>query len=174
MATNIILGYGETLTSKHVLKRGSGEKKYPYQISEQRIWLGSQLESLQRAQATIPAAAKPRGESVAKFTLHPTFLAKSHHPNTLLTASGLRCVGSRSAYVVPRGPSKSAMPQEPTFTAVLFVAGGDGAFSKLSMMLQSSATAVIHQKALCRFELMQPFAPNDKDFVGGKGGGLAS
>src|SRR3546814_4596602 len=58
--------------------RASGDKKYPYQIREQRAWLGGQLESLQQVRAMIPAEAKPRGESVAKFTLHPTFRSEEH------------------------------------------------------------------------------------------------
>lgn len=40
-ATNIILGYGETLTQPFTLKRGSGLKKYPYNIAQQREFLGN-------------------------------------------------------------------------------------------------------------------------------------
>src|SRR3546814_12350604 len=95
----------------------------------------------------IPAEAKPRGESVAKFTLHPTFLAKSHHPNGLLTASGLRCIGSRSTYIVPRRVNKAGMSRtEPIYTAVLYVTGVDESFSRLSSMLLSPNTATTHQK----------------------------
>jgi len=165
-ATNIILGYGETLTSQYELNRGSGEKKYPYLIGEQRSWLGAQLDLLHKIQGAIPASAKPRGESVAKFILHPTFLAKTHHPNQLLAANGLRCVGSRSAYVIPRHVNKAGMSKtEPTYTALLYVAGVDESFSRLSEMLRSPKTATTHQKALCRFETMQQFAVEDKDFV---------
>lgn len=165
-ATNIILGYGETLTSEYKLNRGPGEKKYPYQISEQRAWLGNQLDLFKQFRGNLPETAKPRGESVAKFTLHPTFLAKSHHPNSLLNASGLRCVGSRSTYVKPRDVSRSSnVVAEPTYTAVLYVAGNDDAFSKLSTMLTASNTAKTHQKALCRFELIAPFSGVDKDYV---------
>src|SRR3546814_20357022 len=89
----------------------------------------------------IPAEAKPRGESVAKFTLHPTFLAKSHHPNGLLTASGLRCIGSRSTYIVPRRVNKAGMYRtEPIYTAVLYVQGVAVSFSRLSSILLSPNT----------------------------------
>ncbi|TWI69123.1 subtilase family protein [Pseudoduganella lurida] len=166
-ATNIILGYGETLTHPYELKRGSGDKKYPYFISEQRQWLGSQLYGIIRAQAEQPAVLKPRGESVAKFTLHPAFLAKSHHPNDLLNATGLRCVGSRSATVVPRKvTSVRQKAGEELFTATLYVAGTDRSFERLSEMLQSSRTAQTHQKAFCRFELMQRFTAHDKNLTG--------
>lgn len=166
MTTNIILGYGETLTSHYALTRSSGDKKYPYQISEQREWLGSQLDLFTQFRNNLPDIAKPRGESVARFTLHPTFLAKSHHPNSLLTASGLRCVGSRSAYVTTRDAARSQnVAVDPSYTAVLYVAGSDDAFSKLSTMLITSNTAKVHQKAFCRFELIDPFSGADKDYV---------
>lgn len=165
-ATNIILGYGETLTHPFKLDRGSGNKKYPYHIAEQRESLGKQLGRLMEAQQSQPAIVKPRGESVAKFTLHPAFLAKTHHPNGLLKASGLRCVGSRSAYVVPRKVASTRQKSgQSLFTAALYVAGPDEAFRRLTDMLFSTKIAQTHQKAFCRFELMQPFAASDKNFV---------
>ncbi|MRV70674.1 S8 family serine peptidase [Duganella sp. FT92W] len=173
-ATNIILGYGETLTTKHDLARSGGEKSYPYQIAEQRQWLEPQLQWLRDVNETVRPEAKPRGEAVAKFTLHPTFLAKSHHPQALLTAAGLRCIGSRAAYVRPRkGMPAGAAPAETLFTAMLYVAGRDDAYAKLEQMLLSQKTAATHQKALCRFEQMLPFMPGDKNFVKQEGEALA-
>lgn len=164
--TNIILGYGETLTSLHKLKRGSGDKKYPYGIEEQRVWLGQRLDNLLAIQKGQPSATKPRGEYVAKFTLHPTFLAKSHHPNSLLVASGLRCIGSKSTTIVPRKVTSAKLAQPaPTFTATLFVAGREDAFENLATMLHSQRTAKTHQESLRRFELMDPFYAESKVFV---------
>src|SRR3546814_21175362 len=48
---------------------------------------------------------------------------------------------------------------------LLYVTGVDESFSRLSSMLISPNTATTHQKALCRFESIQPFAAQDKDFV---------
>ena len=165
-ATNIILGYGETLTQPFKLNKGSGTKKYPYHIAQQREWLGKQLDSLIASQQAHSRILKPRGESVAKFTLHPAFLAKTHHPNNLLKASGLRCVGSRSAHVVPRDVASSRQRAgETLFTAALFVAGPDEAFVRLKQLLFSSQTSQTQQKAFCRFEMMQEFAAADKNFA---------
>lgn len=58
-ATNIILGYGETLTHLHKLNRGSGPKKYPYLISEQRPLLGEQLGDILKSQRAQDASLKP-------------------------------------------------------------------------------------------------------------------
>lgn len=165
-ATNIILGYGETLTHLHKLNRGSGPKKYPYLISEQRPLLGKQLGDILKSQRAQDASLKPNGESVAKFTLHPAFLAKTHHPNALLKASGLRCVGSRSAFVVPRKLTDLRQKAgESLFTAALYVAGDEHAFERLADMLYAPKIPQTHQKAFCRFEMMQSFAAVDKDYV---------
>lgn len=174
-ATNIILGYGETLTQPFTLKRGSGLKKYPYNIAQQRECLGKQLDLLLNNYHAQPPALKPRGESVARFTLHPAFLAKTHHPNNLLKASGLRCVGSRSARVVPRDVASSRQRAgEETFTAALYVAGTEVAFSKLKKMLFSEEMSETQQKAFCRFELMEEFSAADKNFARNSDRALAS
>lgn len=171
-ATNIILGYGETLTMGHTLKKGGGEKKYPYLIEDQRTWLGQQLAELSVATSMLPAAAKPRGEAVVKIALHPTFLAKSHHPNALFAAANLRCIGSRSTVITPRKEVRKNAKLAPTFTAELFVAGQDGAFLKLAEMLKSPDTGKGLQDALRRLELIKPYAASEKnkmpDIVGDK------
>lgn len=162
--TNIILGYGETLTSIWRLKRGSGDKKYPYSIDEQRAWLRPQFVHLIHTQHQLPEIVKPRGESVAKFTLHPTFLAKTHHPNGLFVASGLRCIGSKSATIQPRKVTTKDKVPAPTFTAELFVAGHENSFIKLSKMLESTKVAT-HLDAFRKFELVNPFDATGKILV---------
>ena len=161
--TNIILGYGETLTKPQEISRGGSDKNYPYTIEEQRIWLSPQFDAVIAAQQTQPAQIKPQGESVIKITLHPTFLAKSFHPNSVFLATGLRCVGSKSAIVTPRKVTTKAGPK-PSYTAQMFVAGRDAAFAKLYQCLRSSRVAA-HQDALRRLELVESFSPKDKLFV---------
>ncbi|MYN47721.1 S8 family serine peptidase [Pseudoduganella sp. FT93W] len=163
--TNIILGYGETLTSRHDLTRTGGPKKYPYDIDEQRLWLGGQLNILHQVTAALPVAAKPRGQSVAKLTLHPTFLAKSHHPNALLAATGLRCIGSRGVIITPRKDTKNDTEPTPTFTAELFVAGTDSEFDTLRSFLFTPGTPKTHQDALRRLELISSFSAAEKNLL---------
>src|SRR5450830_689895 len=163
--TNIILGYGETLTREHKLKRGSGDKKYPYSIDEQRPWLEAQLKTLRRNSDAVPTIAKPHGENVVKITLHPTFLAKSHHPNALFATSGLRCIGSRSTIITPRKEPRANRAPEPTYTAVLFVAGRDQDFDQMERLLGSPLTAKVHQEALRKLELITPFSATEKNYL---------
>ena len=164
--TNIILGYGETLTHEHKLKRGSGDKKYPYSIEEQRPWLEAQLKELRQSSNAVPALAKPHGENVVKVTLHPTFLAKSHHPNALFAATGLRCIGSRSTSITPRKEPRANRLPEPTYTAVLFVAGREEDFDHINSLLGSQRTAKVHQEALRKLELIAPFSAIEKNYLG--------
>jgi hypothetical protein len=164
--TNIILGYGETLTHGHALNRGSGKKKYPYSIEEQRSWLEGQLTALRHASSAVPTSAKPRGQNVVKLTLHPTFLAKSHHPNTLLAATGLRCIGSRATTITPRKETRANKEAVPTHTAVLFVAGREQDFDHLGALLRAHNTAKVHKQALCRLELISSFEGSEKNYLG--------
>jgi hypothetical protein len=164
--TNIILGYGETLTEGKDIPRGGTDKSYPYTIEEQRAWLIPQFDAIiagQRLQNTI---VKPRGESVIQITLHPTFLAKSFHPNSVLVASGLRCVGSKSLLVTPRKVTTKKTPR-PTYTAQLFVAGNDSAFIKLTNLLRQSSVKT-YTEALRRFELVSNFSAKDKLYIQGQ------
>jgi hypothetical protein len=161
--TNIILGYGETLTKQEEIPRGGSDKRYPYEIGEQRAVLVPQLDAAIGDILAQPASAKPRGEAVLKMMLHPTFLAKSFHPNGVLVASGLRCVGSKSATVTPRRVTTKGGPK-PTYTAELFVAGTEAAVRKIRTILLESRVAA-HQDALLRFERIVPFAGHDKVYV---------
>lgn len=160
---NIILGYGETLTRPQDIPRGGSPKNYPYTIEEQRAWLGPQFDAVIGNIKKQPPNTKPMGESVIKIVLHPTFLAKSFHPNSVLAASGLRCVGSKSAIITPRKVTTKAGPK-PTYTAQLFVAGDEAAVFKLYQFLRSSQVNA-HQEALRRFELVSSFSANEKLFI---------
>jgi hypothetical protein len=161
--TNIILGYGETLTRPHEITRGGSDKRYPYSIEEQRAVLAPQFDAVIGAIRNQPAQAQPRGESVIKMTLHPTFLAKSFHPNSVLVASGMRCVGSKSAIITPRNVTTKA-PPKPTYTAQLFVAGTEASVVKLRQFLLQSQV-VAHQDALRRFEHVASFINRDKVLI---------
>ena len=134
-------------------------------IEEQRIVLGAQFDIVIAAVRAQPSQVKPRGESVIKMTLPPTFLSKSFHRNSVLAASGLRCVGSKSAIVTPRKITTLGKPK-PTYTAQLFVAGSEAAVSKLYQQLRTSKVAS-HQEALRRFEQVAPFSARDKLFIQG-------
>lgn len=98
---NFIIGYGETLTSKVEIKRGSGDKKHPYSISEARTRVQKKLSSIIGEISSKPAEECANGEVVVKFIQHPSYLAKSYYPKLLFKKYGMKDVGSKSIKVKP-------------------------------------------------------------------------
>lgn len=121
--TNMLLGYGETLTTPVVLSDGGGEKKKPYTYEENKSVILEKLQNLILSIDKIPLYAKPDGKAVAKFILHPTFLAKSYFPITLLNHFSLESIGSKSIKIKPRKNHKTKGKQENYITICIFVAG---------------------------------------------------
>lgn len=98
----MLLGYGETLTNPVKLNRGGGEKNKPYSYSENKPVISAQLEELIEEINTLPLLAMPEGKAVAKFVLHPAFLAKSYFPVSLFERFSLESIGSKAVKVKPR------------------------------------------------------------------------
>ena len=121
--TNMLLGYGETLTTPVVLSGRGGEKKKPYTYEENKSVILEKLQNLILSIDKIPLYAKPDGKAVAKFILHPTFLAKSYFPITLLNHFSLESIGSKSIKIKPRKNHKTKGKQENYITICIFVAG---------------------------------------------------
>lgn len=172
MVQNIILGYGQSLTAPFPLKRAGSKKKYPYTHEEQRRWLGPQIQKVIDFMGRAPRAAMPRGESVARLTLHPEFLAKSYHPNAIFRASGLRCIGSKAEEIKPRKVTSAKAPTETT-TAALFVAGQVQAYQSLLAKLLAPRSPITHQEALGRIEYFQPVAPEERIILPADAAGTA-
>jgi hypothetical protein len=92
---NLLIGYGETLVAPVTLKRGGGDKRYPYGFSEVRPRLSKKIRAVIDEIKVANPATTPRGEVVVEMTLHPAFLAKSYFPKQLLNEFNLRHVGSK-------------------------------------------------------------------------------
>jgi hypothetical protein len=124
---NLLLGNGELLTYPIDAPKTSSKKKHPYSFSEARDRLLPKVESVLKKMRDIPDNAKPRGEEVAKFTLHPAYMAKSYYPDSLLRKCGLRSVGSKEVSVKP---SKTTRVGEPEYesSSCLYISGTQGAF----------------------------------------------
>lgn len=99
---NMLLGYGETLTGSIILNRGGGGKNKPYTYTENKPVISQQLGKLISEINEIPPSAMPEGKAVAKFVLHPTFLAKSYFPVGLLDRFSLGSIGSKAIKIKPR------------------------------------------------------------------------
>lgn len=124
---NLLLGNGELLTRPITPTQGGGPKKYPYTFDDARKRLLPKVRSMLNQVKTKPDIAKPRGEEVAKFTLHPSFLAKSYFPEALLRNCGLRSVGSKETVITPEKTTKKTSP-EPEASCCLYISGSTGSF----------------------------------------------
>ncbi|EAY0362324.1 S8 family peptidase [Salmonella enterica subsp. enterica serovar Muenchen] len=125
---NMLLGYGETLTNPVKLNRGGGEKNKPYSYSENKPVISAQLEELIEEINTLPLLAMPEGKAVAKFVLHPAFLAKSYFPVNLFERFSLESIGSKAVKVKPRKDIKKRGRKEEYTTACIYVSGKKESF----------------------------------------------
>ncbi|MBT3076574.1 MULTISPECIES: S8 family peptidase [Streptomyces] len=127
---NFLLGHGERLVKPVQVRPGGGETKFPYTSEEALERLRPQLETTVRELDALPLEACPGDKAVGIITLHPQFIAKMHHPGTLLRESGLSYVGSRGASVIPEKWTRQGEPSA-LDTTELFVAGKRENFSAI-------------------------------------------
>ncbi|GKX63078.1 hypothetical protein SOASR032_16470 [Pragia fontium] len=120
---NMLLGYGETLTGSVKLGRGSGPKNKPYSYLENKPVISEQLKELISEIHTIPREALPEGKAVAKFVLHPAFLAKSYFPVNLFKRFLLESIGSKAIKIKPRKDIKKKGRKDEYTTACIYVSG---------------------------------------------------
>src|ERR1700722_11900952 len=119
---NFLLGKGERLTREVNVRHGGGDKNPPYTFQDARKRVFAKLESVTADFDSVPEEAAPGDQVVAIMTMHPLYVSKSDFPQELLSAVGLRAVGSRSRTIAPErwGTTKhpkSAMGED------IFVAG---------------------------------------------------
>lgn len=125
---NMLLGYGETLTDAVQLKKGGGNKNKPYTYAENKPVILSQLNKLILDIEEIPLAALSDGKAVAKFVLHPAFLAKSYFPVSLFNKFKLQSIGSKAVKITPRKDIKKRGRKDEYTTASIYVSGRKESF----------------------------------------------
>jgi len=101
MSKNFLLGYGERLASPLSHVSGGGKKAYSYTVAQARSRLMPKIADTSKTLKKLPKSACPRGQTIALFTLHPSFIAKSYFPEHLIEKLGMTPVGSRFREVKP-------------------------------------------------------------------------
>lgn len=130
--TNFLLGQGETLIQRIELQSGGGSKTDPYSLNDALRAIKPQLENTASALLSLPQDACPDDEAVMSITLHPSYLAKSYHPNNLFQSAGLRQVGSRERKISPRVKIGRQKEVENVVAPELFVAGSRAAIARFA------------------------------------------
>lgn len=133
---NFLLGQGEQYTDSVIIKRGGGPKKPVYSFSEAKKRLTPRIVEAAKIIASLPQAACPGDEAVAVATLHHEYLSKSSYPETLIQATGLRAIGSRTVVHTPEKVSTTKGPQ-PKSTSELFLAGPRKTFDSFAGQIRT-------------------------------------
>ncbi len=129
--SNLLIGYGERLSSDLAAPVAGAAKRHPYNFAEARRRLTPKIAETAEELDELPAEVCPRDQAVALITLHPSYLAKSYYPGDLLRTYRLETVGSRPREVSPQKWTKKK-PPESAVTSELFVAGGRSHFRDLA------------------------------------------
>ena len=160
-ANNFLLGNGERLTAKVRVATGGGEKNPPYTFERAQRRLSSKLRETVIALDAIPDDAAPKDEVVAVVTMHPRYISKSDFPQELLSAVGLRPIGSRAQTITPESWGIKKHPKT-AITEQLFVAGKRSTFRKWAGEVQRWTSASRGAQQISQFENVAAFGPKDK------------
>jgi hypothetical protein len=126
--TNFLLGYGERLNERLEAPPINPSKNHPYTLTESVARLAPQAARVASAIDALPDLACPNDLSVALFTLHPTYLAKSYFPEDLMRVAGFEVIGTRSRTIVPVMSGRASRAGEPQLATDMYVAGTREAF----------------------------------------------
>ena len=159
---NMLLGYGETLTGSIKLNRGGGDKNKPYTYFENKAVISEQLSELITEINKIPLSAMPEGKAVAKFVLHPTFLAKSYFPVGLLERFSLGSIGSKAIKIKPRKDIKKKGRKDEYTTACIYVSGKQENFQQFLDAINTDALTKGQQNDFITLESISMLEVADK------------
>jgi len=135
MSKNFLLGYGERLASPLSHVSGGGKKAYSYTVAQARSRLMPKIADTSKTLKKLPKSACPRGQTIALFTLHPSFIAKSYFPEHLIEKLGMTPVGSRFREVKPERWARKDVPKSAR-TSEILVAGHLSNFAEASAAMK--------------------------------------
>lgn len=158
---NFLLGRGELLSEKVTVKKASGPKNPPYSFPEAQRRIVAKLGAVNRELRALPKDACPHDEAVAVLTMHPRYLSKSDFPSELLSAAGLRPVGSRPRTV---SPEQWGIEKPPTaaLTDDIFVAGERRAFAAFEQLVPRWTATTAGAAQLAQVEDLAPYSVERK------------
>lgn len=158
---NYLLGRGERLTTKVKVPSGGGAKDPPYDFDSARTRVSEKLAAARSVMKAMPAEACPRGEAVAVLTMHPRYISKSDFPTELLSAVGVRAVGSRSRVITPDEWGVRIHPER-AVTEDIFIAGQRATFSRWAAQVEAWTEKTQGAAHLSHIEDVTPFTASQK------------
>jgi hypothetical protein len=158
---NLLIGYGERLSSDLAAPVAGAPKRHPYSFLEARRRLAPKIAETVDELDELPDEVCPRDQAVALVTLHPTYLAKSYYPAELLNTYGLETIGSRAREVSPQKWTKKK-PPESAVTSELFIAGSRSHFRDLAAGVGRLSEAASGAEDLIKIEDFRTQPPEEK------------
>ncbi|MGA1836398.1 S8 family peptidase [Herbiconiux sp. 11R-BC] len=160
MATNYLIGRGELLVDSKEPPAMKPSKAHPYTVDEARNRLSPQLESaiLEISESEVA----PDDVYVAKFALHPSYVAKSYFPSVLFQAAGLEPVGSRGRKIQPEKHTGKDADGKEFGTSEIFVAGRLEAFQALHDLMVDPSELPERYAQIREIEEITSFQPEEK------------
>lgn len=158
---NIIIGYGETLTTKVKIKTGSGDKNHPYELQEARKRIVKNLSRVIIDIENKPLNECANGEVVTKFIQHPTYLAKTYNPKSLFKHFGMKDIGSKPIKIKPTKWATKSHPDE-AITSCFFISGTKAQYRNLLDSLENNNLKESMLKQLRTFENVEYFNGKEK------------
>ncbi|CAM3304958.1 MULTISPECIES: S8 family peptidase [Yersinia] len=128
----VVLGNGEKYAFDNVYRGrpiGDEPRPYPYSVSSRRV--SKKVSETLKVAEKLPKEATPDDEIVTAVTLHPSFLAKSYYPTSLLKDYSLKSLGSKEVFVKPQSAVNKEQEQRPVSTSVYYLAGKKTSFERL-------------------------------------------
>src|SRR5690606_27737449 len=119
---NYLIGKAEELTRITPPPKIRPQSRELYTITEVLQRLAPQLKQVNNELKKLDSSLCPRGYSVARMTLHPSFIAKGHFPKQLLREMGVRAIGSKATEVKPDKWMREGPPEKSPSTSI-FIAG---------------------------------------------------
>jgi hypothetical protein len=158
---NYLIGRGELLVEPLPAPRRIVDKTHPYTVSEARQRLAPQLTSTIDAFVSSAELA-PNDVHVARFSLHPAYLAKSYHPTGMFRSLGLEVVGSRTRALHVDKHIEGKSTDVEYSSSELFVAVTRDGFRQLLSLLEGPQNEAEGIEQIRELERVEPFLAQDK------------
>ncbi|MFT2098394.1 S8 family peptidase [Marinomonas sp. 2405UD66-6] len=134
--TNYLIGKAEELARITPPPKMDPQSRDLYTVEEVVQRLKPQIHQVNKELSSLDSSLCPRGYSVTKMTLHPSFLAKGHFPKQLLREMGVRAIGSLASEVKPDKWMRKGEPKLSPSTS-FFIAGKIKNFEEFEKKLQN-------------------------------------
>ncbi|SFR92666.1 Subtilase family protein [Mitsuaria sp. PDC51] len=153
---NFLIGHGEALTQTITGPSRNIDKAEVYSLDRARERLSEKLGALAESVAALPAQACPEDITVARFTLNPSYIARSYFPKHMFSVLGMVSVGSRAVRLVPEAWKRKVEPHE-TSTTEIFVAAKRNTLTQLNQWAQTLQAGTEEALDFAHLETVAPF-----------------